>query len=335
MVTLLILSLVFTIIVSFFCSLSEASFYSVPGDFVERLIRENRSAGTILKKLRRDVQKPISAILIVNTIANSSGGIVAGASAAYVFGEGSIAAFSIIFCAVLLIFSEIIPKTLGVSYSRTLSVWTAKPLQLLVGLLTPLVWVCMQITRIILRGKSHEHTISADELVVMARLGKEHGVVDEHEVAVIENILDLTQETVRSIVTPRSEITTLTADTTVGEARSKRRLGIYSRIPVQDDTTGETVGVVLRRQILSEIAHDRPNTTVDELMKPAHFISDVTPLDVLLRGFLESRNHLFIVLDESGKEIGIVTLEDVIEEILGKELTEPRVADGQLLGHAT
>jgi CBS domain containing-hemolysin-like protein len=334
MVTLLILSLAFTIMVSFLCSLSEASFYSVPGDYVEGLIREGRPAGPVLKKLRHNVQKPISAILIVNTIANSSGGIVAGASAAYVFGEGNVAAFSIIFCSVLLIFSEIIPKTLGVSYSRKLSVWTARPLQLLVWLLTPLVWICLSITRIILRGKRQEHTISAEELVVMARLGHEHGVIDEHEVSVIENILDLADETVRSIMTPRPGMTMLSAETTVAEARSLGRLVTHARIPVHGDESSETIGVVFRRQILSEIAQDRPLTTVEELMKPVHFISEKSSLDELLRRFLESRQQLFIVLDEQGKEIGMVTLEDVIEEILGKEITEPRGATGQLIGPA-
>jgi CBS domain containing-hemolysin-like protein len=324
MVTVLVLALAFSFIGTFFCSLSEASFYSVPGDFVERLIREGRPAGAILKKLRHNVQKPISAILIINTLATSSAGAVAGAAAAQVFGVRFLTVFSLTFCILLLIISEVIPKTAGVAYSRSVSVLIARPLQILVWLLTPIIWGCMTITRIVLRGKNLEHTISAEELVVMARLGHEHGVIDEHEAAVIENILDLTDETVRSIMIPHGEMTFLTEETTVAEARSMGRLGVHSRIPVQEKKSGNTIGVVFRRQMLREIAQDRPSTAVKELMKPAHFIADGESLNVLLRRFIETRQHLFMVLDDSGMEIGMITLEDVIEEILGRELTEVR-----------
>lgn len=330
--TVLILALTFVFIGSFFCSLSEASFYSVPGSFVERLVREGKSAGKILKQLRHDVQKPISAILIVNTLANSAAGVIVGASAAQVFGTSYLTVFSLVFSFLLLIFGEVIPKTAGVSYARTLSVWIAKPLQILVWLLTPIIWGCMMITRIVLRGKRHEHTISAEEIVVMARLGHEHGVIDEHEVSVIENILDLADKTVESVMTPQSEITKIGTQETVADAKSMGRLGWHSRIPVQEDEV--TVGIVFRRQILSEIAHDRPGTTIGDLMKPAYFVSSSTRLDEALKRFLENRQHLMVVINDAGKEVGIVTLEDVIEEILGKKLTESRDSSGEALGIA-
>ncbi|MDA0840198.1 MAG: hemolysin family protein [Planctomycetota bacterium] len=319
--TLLIISTSVAIVGIFICSLFEAVFYSVPTDYIESLDQQGRPAGKLLKNLRKDVQRPISAILIINTLAMSACGAVAGAAAAEVFGSKWVPAFSLVFCLVLLVISEVIPKTAGVVYSRPLAVLVARPLHLLVWILSPLVYFCQLFIRVIFGGRQQEHTISVAELVTMARLGHLHGEIDEHEADVIENILKLEDETVRDVMTPRSVLFILDADMTVSEARRTAGSLLHSRIPLHDENTHDVVGIVHRRQILSEMAAGR-NPKLEDLMRLPHFVPDTMPLDELLIRFIDRCEHLFVVIDEFGTIVGIVTLEDVLEEILGREIVD-------------
>ena len=162
----------------------------------------------------------------------------------------------------------------------------------------------------------------------MARLGIQTGGVEPSEADVIENILGLERRTVREIMTPRSVVFELDADLSVGDARKQDGILRHSRIPVYDEDPRQVIGIVHRRQVLRELADDRPETTLEQLMKPVYFVTDTTELDELLTLFLERRQHLFAVIDEFGNVVGIVTLEDVLEEILGREITDESDQDG-------
>ena len=310
-----------TVLTSAMCSLFEAVLYSVPMSHVEALSQQGRSAGVVLKRLRRDVDRPIAAILSLNTIANTAGAAVAGAAAASVFGHERLVYFSAAFTLLILLFAEVIPKTAGVVYSRSLAIWIARPLQALVWLFTPLVWLCRGATRLISRQRT-EAAISDDELIVMARMGLQAGTMREDEVQVIENILALERKSAAEIMTPRSVMVALDHGLSVAEAGQEPGVLTHSRIPIYEKTPDDVIGIAFRRDILAGTLEGRGEQSVSDLMRPAFFVTDVTPLDELLRMMLQDRVQMVVVVDEHGGVAGIVSLEDVLEEILGEEIVD-------------
>jgi CBS domain containing-hemolysin-like protein len=330
----LVLAVTLAITLSAMCSLFEAVLYSVPLSQIESMVQQGRPAGGILKRLRKNVDRPITAILTLNTIANTAGAAVAGAAAVTVFGHAQLVYFSVIFTLAILFLSEVLPKTAGVVYSRPLSAVIARPLQLLVWLCAPIVWLVGFATRLMFRAGPGP-AVSEEELIMMARLGLESGAIEAEEADVIQNILGLGRKIAREVMTPRSVTLSLHTDTTAKEARDDPRIFAHSRLPVHDESSDDVVGLVLRRNILAEVADNRGEVKVGELMSPVHFVGDTTPLDQLLRLFLERRQHLFVVIDEHGGVGGIVTLEDVLEEILGREIMDEsdEVADMRQLAH--
>jgi CBS domain containing-hemolysin-like protein len=317
----LVVAVALAVLLSAMCSLFEAVLYSVPVSHIEKLAHRGRASGRILKELRRHVDRPISAILSLNTIANTAGAAVAGASAASVFGREALPYFSAVFTLAILIFSEVVPKTAGVVYSRPLAVPIARPLQALVWVFAPLVWLCRGVTRLIQRRRV-DHDISEEELIVMARLGLQAGTIEADELEVIENILELERTRARRVMTPRSVMVALDHALSVDEARLETGVLTHSRIPVFDGTPDNVIGIVHRRDILTAVADGKGATTVGQLMQAVHFVPDSITLDRALRLFLERRQHLMVVVDEHGGVAGILTLEDVLEEILGREIVD-------------
>jgi CBS domain containing-hemolysin-like protein len=309
------------VVTSAMCSLFEAVLYSVPVSHIENLAASGQASGRFLRELRRHVDRPISAILSLNTIANTAGAAIAGAAAAAVFGQESLVLFSAVFTLTILIFSEVLPKTAGVVHSRSLAGPLARPLQVLVWVFTPLVWLCRGVTRLIRRHRP-EHGISEEELIVMARLGLQAGTIEADEFEVIENILELERIPARQVMTPRSVMVALDHRVAVDQARQESGVLTHSRIPVYDGTPDSVIGIVHRRDILTAVADGKGETSVGQLMQAVHFVPDSITLDRALRLFLERREHLMVVVDEHGGVAGIVTLEDVLEEILGREIVD-------------
>ena len=324
----LIVAVSAAVLISAMCSLFEAVLYSVPIGHIETMADEGRAAGRIFQVLRRDVDRPIAAILSLNTMANTAGAAIAGAAAAAYFGQQWIGWFSAFFTLAILVFSEIIPKTAGVVYSRPLAGLIARPLNLLVWLFRPLIWMSSLITRT-LAGGHVEDMVSQEELMVLARLGKQTGAIEADEAEVIQNILSLDSRAVRDIMTPRTVMLTLSASMTAEQVREKVGVLDYSRVPVYDKGAEDVVGMVHRRDLLTALAEDRGQVTLDELMRPVDFVAESLSLDRVLRMFMERRLHLLVVVDEFGGLAGLVTLEDVLEEILGREIVDEfdKVAD--------
>ena len=302
------------------CSLFEAVLYSVPASRIEALVRARRPAGYMLKEMRQHVDRPIAAVLSLNTIANTGGGAIAGALAAQVFG-GRIWVFSIVFTLMILLFSEVLPKTVGVVYARGLAPLVARPLIWLVAFFRPLIALTQQATKLVLSGQQ-EQRISDDELLTMVGLGLRSGDLQLHEAQVIRNVLSLERRTATEVMTPRSVVFTLAAGTTVQDAARMSDLEKYSRIPIFDGKPEELIGVVYKVDILKAVADDRFGTLLSAMMRPIHFVVETTPLDRLLRTFLERRQHVVAVIDEFGGFAGIVTLEDVLEELIGQEIVD-------------
>ena len=310
------------------CSLFEAVLYSVPLAHIDTLERAGQPAGPVLRRLRAHVDRPIAAILSLNTVANTGGAALAGAIASNVLGSVWIGYFSAAFTLAILVLSEIIPKTAGVVYARQLAGPIAAPLQALVVAFAPIIWLSRRLTSLVAAGKAADR-VSDEELLMIVRRGLSSGDLKPHEADVISNVLALEAKTAAEVMTPRTVLFTLPTATGVAEAAADRQLLRHSRVPVYDEDPDDIVGLVHRHDILRAAAKDEFETTLDQIMRRVLFVVGTAKLDHLLRVFLEQRQHLMVVTDEFGSVSGIVTLEDVLEEILGREIVDEfdQVAD--------
>ncbi len=334
MVTQLILATGSAIIISAFCSIIEAVLYSVPQSQVEVMASSGKKSGLILKKLKKNIQQPITAILTLNTIANTMGAAVAGASAAVVFGEENLVWFSVFFTLTILLFSEILPKTAGVAYARILATWIAIPLNGLVKIMSPLIWLCQAVTHLIPRQEK-EALVSIEEIQAVAVLGRKSGEIEPQQEKVIANILKLQDKTVRQVMTPRTVVFSLSEHLTIGEAlKQKEQWSRHSRVPVFDKDQDDVVGVVLSRNVLLSLSEGNKKQKLSELMQPVHFVPEAAPLNRILIEFFEQRIHLFVVVDEYGGVTGVISLEDIIEEIVGREIIDESDKAGNLREYA-
>lgn len=319
----LILAVSLAVLISAFCSVSEAVLYSFPWSLVERLKKSGRSSGNKLERLRKNVEEPITAILTLNTVANTAGAAVAGAAWAGVFGEQNLGWFAAGFTLLILIFSEIVPKTIGVLYTKEIAPTLARPLTSLVFLFRPAVVIVSWLGRIMKRGMSDAPDRDEDDIRALVTMTRRAGVIKPYEEKSITNILSLDIKTVEDILTPRMVVFSLPAEMTVSKARELHPDLPHSRFPVfEGDDPEDVVGVVYRRQLLEALADDKHEMSLGDLMRPVRFVLENITLDRLLVKFLGSRMHLFVVLDEYGGMAGVVTLEDVLEEILGSEIVD-------------
>lgn len=330
--TELIIAVGFAIVVSGFCSLFEAVLYSVPLRHVESLHREGRKSGRFFKEMRRDIERPIAAILSLNTIANTAGAAVAGSAAAVVFGSHRVALFSALFTLAILLFSEIIPKTAGVVYGKRLIPPVAYGLKALVLLMTPAIWLSGLVTRIISRRKPQD-PITDDDLRIMVNLSRRSGGITVHQETAIENVLTLQSKTAKEVMTPRTVIFSLPGDLTLEQAGAASDKWEHSRFPVYRNNQEDILGIVFTKELFMALCAGKKDLPLAELLRPVHFVAETAPLNGVLMEFLERREHMFVVIDEYGGLSGLITLEDILEEILGREIIDEsdQVADKQAL----
>lgn len=318
----LVLAVLLAITVSALCSVFEAVLYSTPMSHIEVLKKSGRRSGRILKKLKTDIHRPIIAILTLNTIANTMGAAVAGASAAAVLGERHLVWFSALFTLSILLFSEIMPKTVGVAYARQLAPWIALPVSSLVKLLAPMVWLCQAVTRLI-PSPSGGHMVSAEEIQAIAVLSRKAGEIDPEQERVIANILELNDKIVRQVMTPRTVTFSLSQHLTVGEAKEMRdQWNRHSRAPVFDKDVDDVVGIVMRKDVFLSFADGAGEQKLATIKQPVRFVPETASLNRVLMDFLESHQHLFVVVDEYGSVTGVISMEDIIEEIVGREIVD-------------
>lgn len=317
----LILTVALVVCTSALCSMAEAALYSVPWTHIENLRKAGSPDGAALYDLRQNVDRPIVAVLTLNTIANTAGAALAGALAADVLGAANMPWFAAVITLLILAFGEIMPKTLGVVYAAPMASFMARPLRGLVTLFTPFIWLSGLLTRLITppqRGPS----ATEDDIRAITSLSRQSGVIQAYEERAIRNILALDAKHVRDIMTPRTMVFSFPETMSVAEAYNHPELWHYSRIPVYSDDNEDIVGIVLRRSISKAMGDGHGNRPLAELMQPARFVLENQTADQLLLQFLESRLHLFIVLDEYGGLAGVVSLEDVLEEMLGREIVD-------------
>lgn len=323
---LLIVSVLTVLVISALCSVTEAALYAVRPSYVRSLSASGNAAGRVLDGMKDNMERPISAILIVNTAANTAGAAIAGAQAEGVFGANNIVWFSAAFTLSVLFFSEIIPKVIGVAYSNQLSVLIARPLSIAVAVMLPAVWLIQKLSQLL---KPVGPVIAAPEAEVghMAQMSAEEGSILPVEAELVQHVLKLNDVSAEQIMTPRSVVMRLASTKTlreVSEDMAARRITwTNSRIPLtKADNDDDWCGIVLRRDVLTHIANDEFDLTLESLAKPLHTVRTTTHGHVLLQSFIQKRSHLFAVADAEETFVGIVTLEDVLESLIGDEIVD-------------
>ena len=321
-ITLLILFIVMAIGFSFLCSVAEAVLLSITPAYIEKLRASQPKRAEKLKELRQDsVDRSLAAILTVNTVAHTVGAIAAGAQATIVFGSAWIGVFSGAMTLGILFLSEIIPKTIGALYWPNLVAPTMMFIRVSIVLLYPLIWVSEGLTKLIARGKT-VHPFSRDELLAMTNIGERSGEIEEHEGRIIRNLIHFSSLQATDIMTPRTVVAALHVEISVSDALKVTLDHTFSRLPVYGKDIDDITGVVLRDEILALEAQDKGGAQLGILKRDIRRVSDGMSLPDLLESFLESRQHIALVVDEYGGTKGIVTLEDVIEALLGMEIMD-------------
>ncbi|MFO8084560.1 MAG: CNNM domain-containing protein [Desulfobacterales bacterium] len=307
--------------ISFLCSLLEAVLLSITPGFAESTEYRSPRTGAILRKLKENIDRPLSAILTLNTMAHTIGAAGVGAQALLLFGSESIAIVSAILTILILVLSEIIPKTLGALYWRKLAPLSAYILKWLIILLYPLVLLFMKLTQIISRGKV-THSISYEELVAIADIGYKEGLFREQESKIIKNLLLLRKLKAYDIMTPHTVMFKLPADMTIGEVVAKFPDIMFSRIPIYRNNPDEIDSFVLKSDIYMEASRNNQDKMLNLLRRDLPAIPETVTLIQLFEQCLKQRQYINLVVDEHGGIAGILTMEDIIETLLGIEIVD-------------
>ena len=305
---------------SFFCSLTEAALYSIPGSRIETLKRKGDRRAARLSKLRANINEPIAAILTLNTAVNTLGAAWAGALVGEYYGNDTLGIFSGLFTAAVLFFSEIIPKSLGVSYANRLAPRLAWPLQILIWILSPFVKLSVVLTRL-WGTKSHLSRPTEEDIISLAQLSQRGGVILPQEARWISNALHLNEVTVGDIMTPNSVVYRVPDSMRLADTKIEADHWRFSRVPVCGDNDPDNiVGVVQRRDVFAALLQGDDERTIRSLMRVPDFVSVNMPAHEVLNRFITSRRHLFCVKGKNGEFVGVVTLEDVLESLIGDEI---------------
>ncbi len=315
---------------SFLCSISEAVLLSLSHAQVESFGKSR--TGDTLREFKREIDVPIAAILVLNTIAHTIGASVAGASYGEVFDESTLWIFSLVFTVAVLIFTEIIPKTFGVAAAVKLAPFVAFFVYWLAKLLTPILFVTKALSRLLRRGSDESPVTSIEEIRTLAALGRTEGVVGPRVASMIEGAALLRELTAYDVMVPRGGVVYLSEERALEDNLALIRSTGHSRFPfTKTGDLDEVVGVILTKDLMFQL-HQTPNEPHwEELAGEALVVPASTPLNLLLRTFQEKRRHLALVVDEYGGVQGIVTLEDVLEEIVGEIQDESDRVDATIL----
>ena len=308
--------------ISFICSVLESVVLSVSHAHVAVFVKEGSKRGHIMASLKENINRPLSAILTINTIANTVGAAGVGAQTYSIFGSSWVAVSSFTLTFSILFFSEIIPKTLGANYTKSLVGFTAYMTRALIFLVFPMVVVGEKISRFLKKGDTDKSKASREELIAMAELSEDEGAIDSQEGDIIENLMKLDNIAAEEVMTPRSVIFALSRTDTVGKVVDKYSPLVFSRIPIYEKSLDQIVGFVHRYDLVNKQAEDKFNVEMQSLMEPVHTVSDKDSVSDILDQFVKRRQQIFIVADEFGTTNGLITLEDAIETLLGVEIVD-------------
>ena len=311
-----------SIVLSALCSMLEATLLSTPLSFITGLEEQGVRGAKRLKNLKQNPDRPISAILCLNTIANTVGASIVGSLVYEVYGDAIVGVFSTIFTLMILVFSEIIPKTIGTSYWRSLALPASSIINAMIFIAFPLVWTLEHLTRLI-SANANQVSVSREDISAMVSVATEEEVIEKDEKKMIQNLLKLDELTAHEIMTPSAVVEMAECGMSIRELYDSDLS--HSRIPVYDEENDEyVIGYVLRQEILEKMAEDKFSTKLIDITRPIMSFTEETSVSDIWEKMLEKKEHISVILDEYGSLRGIVTLEDVIETMLGHEIVDEK-----------
>ena len=311
-----------SIALSALCSVLEATLLSTPLSYITGLEEQGVKGAERLKRLKQNSDRPISAILCLNTIANTVGASIVGSLVYEVYGDALVGIFSTIFTLAILIFSEIIPKTVGSSYWRSLALPASAIISMMIFISFPLVWILEHLQRLI-SSNSNQISVSREDISAMVSVATEEEVIEKDEKKMIQNLLKLDEVTAHEIMTPSVVVEMVPGTMTIREFYDSENT--HSRILIYDEENDEYVtGYVLRQEVLEKMAEDSFDTTLDDIIRPIMTFGEDDSVADIWEKLLEKKEHISAILDEYGSLRGIVTMEDVIETMLGQEIVDEK-----------
>ena len=336
--TLLIIFFSVSLVFSFLCSMWEAVLLSITPTYAEIQKNDGTKQGELLSRFKQDIDRPLSAILTLNTVAHTVGAIGVGAQASQIWATSAAwitqLAVPAIMTLAILIFSEIIPKTLGAVHWKKLAPFTVRCLQFIITLFAPLVWFSRLITGLF-KGEEKGSVLTRSDFLAMAKIGAEAGVFEESESEIIRNLLRFERVRAEDIMTPRTVVVSADATQTLQSFYDEHANLRFSRIPVfQGDSRDLVTGFILKDELLDNLVKERGDSQIDELRRPIMVIPRAFPLPDLFGRLVEKREHIAVVVDEYGGMAGVVTMEDVIETLLGLEIVDESDHAEDMQSHA-
>ncbi len=320
---LLIFYLILALAVSFLCSITEAVILSVTTPFIKTQELKGKAAAETLKNLKAKIDRPLSAILSVNTVAHTIGAAGVGAQAVAIFGDVYFGVISAILTLLILIFSEIIPKTIGARYWRSLALPLAGVIKVMIYISYPLVVMSDFITKLLSKNRKPP-TISRDEVAAIAHLGMKEGILEENESQIISNLVKLKAHRVNEIMTPRTVVVSAPENLTIKKYMEVKPHLRFSRIPVFSENSDNITGYVLNSDILDKLTDNETETILSDIKRSIMSFYENISIPRLFNEFLIKREHIALIINEHGGTEGIVTMEDVIESLLGLDIVDER-----------
>lgn len=318
---LLFAYLFLALFVSFLCSIMESVLLSTPQSFlIVKQKKGNKWANSYID-FKNNIDKPLSAILSLNTVAHTIGAAGVGAQAIKVFGEASFGIVSAVLTILILVITEIIPKTIGAKYWRSLAMFSSFTINIMIIITYPLVLMSAFITKVISKSNK-EQTVSREEIAALASIGADEGVFSDKEYKIVQNILKLKNVKVKEIMTPRVVVAIADENLHLNDFLESKDYLKFSRIPVYSENSENITGYVLRQQVLENLAEDKHDLILKDIKRKILVFPDTTVLYSLWEKLLEKKEHIAAVVDEYGGLAGIVTMEDVIETLLGLEIVD-------------
>lgn len=327
---LLIFYLLLALVVSFFCSLLEAVLLSVTPSFIQVQINNGKSWAVQLFRFKSDIDRPLSAILSLNTISHTVGAAGVGAQAAIVFENLSVGAVSAGLTLVILIFSEIIPKTLGATYWKFFAYFTTQSLRVLNVIMYPLVLLSQLITAIF--KKKDEPSVERSEIAALAEVGQKEGVFSVEEAQILKNLVSMRQIKVKDIMTPRMVMVTATENMTLSDFLRDERFVRFSRIPLtREGSKDEITGFIHKQDVMLRLSRGEDHWQLKDIAREIPVVPDNQSIYKLYRSLIKNKDHIALVVEEYGGTAGLVTMEDTLETLLGLEIVDEfdRTADLQ------
>lgn len=317
----ILLYLIGALSLSFLCSVLEAVLLSTPVSFISMKESQGAKSASLMMRYKTNIDRPVAAILSLNTVAHTIGAAGVGSESVKVFGEAYFGVISAVLTLLILVISEIIPKTIGASYWRELAMPSARIIRILIVLTYPLVWLSELLTRCF-APKIQPLTVSREEVAAMVDVGEEEGVFQEQESQIIRSFLKLEKVTAEQIMTPSVVVASASADTTMAEFHDNADFANFSRIPVYKDRKEYISGYVLRAAVLEKICSGKTDEAISGIIRPILFFSENDSVSDIWKSMLAKKEHISVITDEYGCMRGIVTMEDVIETMLGVEIID-------------